>query len=72
MITALWKLNRVQPGIYNVAVRRAGDTRHQNIPGRIIGGNGRWFIQRAGTQWPERYFSRNRAADALVRAEFGI
>lgn len=72
MITALWKLNRVQPGMYNVAICRDGDSSHQNIPGMIIGGNGRWYVQRAGKQWPDRYFSKRQAAGALVRAEFGI
>lgn len=70
MQTTQWKLRRVQPGMYNVAIGHNGS--FSTISGLVIGGNGRWFVQRSGIQWPERYPTANKAAEALARAGFGI
>ena len=66
MKTLQWELVRIVTGKYHV--RLDGSL----IPGLIIGGNGRWFVQVGGNQIQERFATIADAAEYLVRRETGI
>ena len=67
MQTMTWKRERFGDGKYHIRMSSG-----ELLVGMIIGGNGRWFIQLSGNQWPDCYPTINKAAAALVRHRFGI
>lgn len=73
MLTNLWKLEREGEGRYYVRLNPEGNEKiGLCIPGKILGGSGRWVVQVGGNQLPETFRSRIKAADHLVRRHFGI
>lgn len=72
MRTHQWKTLRTGEGKYAVLIVALGDDNWQTIPGIILGGNGKWVIQKGGIQQPQTYKTRNAAAERLVQVHFGI
>jgi len=66
MLTKSWKTERVAAGKYHV--RLDGN----RIPGMILGGNGKYVIQRNGQQWPTARKTLRSAAADLVAEHTGI
>lgn len=66
MRTLQWKPERIVTGKYHV--RLDGSL----IPGLIVGGNGRWFVQVGGNQIQGRFSTVADAAEWLVKREIGI
>jgi hypothetical protein len=73
MRTCKWSVEKAGEGKYHVRLKVIGNDDNGNlIPGLIIGAPKNWFVQIGGNQWPTKYRTRNDAAEALVRHEFGI
>lgn len=72
MITQKWKIERIGTGKYRVRSCAVGDAwdNSQVLPGMIIGGNGRWFIQRGGKQLPDCYPTASKASERIVSDHF--
>jgi hypothetical protein len=62
MTTTGWKKERSGDGRYHV--RGIGGYR---LAGLVIGGNGRWFVELGGRQWPDVYPSAAAACAALAK-----
>ena len=72
MRTAQWEKEKIGEGRYCVRLSPIGGGGGDKLPGLIVGGRGRWFVELGGNQWPETFKTINSAAAAIVRKHSGI